>query len=270
MIPITIENLMFAYPSGVAALNNVSLLIAPGESVALIGQNGAGKTTLARHLNGLLKPTAGDVRIGDWSTRDHSVAQLARRVGYVFQQPEHQIFKRTVRDEVAFGPRNLGYDEQKAAALIDAALHRTNLTAHATEHPHDLMPSLRKLVTIAAVLAMDTPIVVLDEPTTGQDAAGVRRIGSIIRDLIDTGRTVITISHDIDFCADYCERFVVMSQGRVLLDGAPRDVFAKPDLLAQAAVEPPQLTRLAQRLDLPTVWQVGPLLDALNVPRSAS
>lgn len=270
MIPITIDNLMFAYPSGVVALNNVSLAVVPGESVALIGQNGAGKTTLARHLNGLLKPAAGDVLIGDWNTRDHTVAQLARRVGYVFQQPEHQIFKRTVRDEVAFGPRNLGYNDQKMAMLIDAALERTHLTDHAAQHPHDLMPSLRKLVTIAAVLAMDTPIVVLDEPTTGQDAAGVRRIGAIVRDLIHGGRTVITISHDIDFCADVCDRFVALEQGRVLLDGDARHVFGQPDVLAQSAVEPPQLTRLARRLSLPTVWQVDPLLDALDAQRSAS
>ncbi len=263
MIPITIDNLSFTYPSGVTAIDDVSLAIQPGESVALIGQNGAGKTTLARHLNGLLKPTRGSVRIGDLDTRRATVAQLARRVGYVFQHPEHQIFKRRVRDEVAFGPRNLGMEHNELEARVQQALEATGISHLADEHPHDLIPSLRKRVAIASVLAMDTPIVVLDEPTTGQDAPGITLIGAIIERLIAAGRTVITISHDIDFCADHCARIVVLGNGRVLLDGPREVVFAQPAILAQTAVEPPQLTRLAARLGLHPVWAIEPLLDAL-------
>lgn len=263
MIPITISNVSFTYPSGVQALRDVSLEIAPGESVALIGQNGAGKTTLARHLNGLLQPTSGTVTIGDWTTREHTVARLARRVGYVFQHPEHQIFKRTVRDEIAVGPRNLGFDAEHTAQVIEQALAATGLTAFAEHHPHDLMPALRKRVTLASVLAMETPIVVLDEPTTGQDALGLRLIGAIVAQLVAEGRTVVMISHDIDFCADHCRRLVVLSEGRVLLDGPPATVFARPDLLVQSAVEPPQLARLAERLGLSPAWQIDPLLDSL-------
>ncbi|HEX6289675.1 MAG TPA: ATP-binding cassette domain-containing protein, partial [Herpetosiphonaceae bacterium] len=233
------------------------------ERVALIGQNGAGKTTLARQLNGLLQPTSGAVTIGDWDTRTHTVAQLARHVGYVFQYPEHQIFKRSVRDEIAVGPRNLGFDAEHLAAAVDAALHVTGLTEMAERHPHDLMPALRKRVALASVLAMETPIVVLDEPTTGQDVLGLRLIGEIVEQLGAAGRTVIMISHDIDFCAAHCQRLIVLSEGRVLLDGPPEIVFARPDLLAQSAVEPPQLARLAERLGLPLVWRSEPLLDAL-------
>jgi energy-coupling factor transport system ATP-binding protein len=263
MIPLVLEQVGFTYPGGVTALRNISLRIAPGESVALIGQNGAGKTTLARHLNGLLQPTTGSVLIGDWDTRRHTVAQLARRVGYVFQHPEHQIFKRTVRDELMFGPRNLGFTSERIQAAITHALAATELTAFADYHPHDLPSALRKRVTLASVLAMDTPIIVLDEPTTGQDAQGVWLIGAILMELKAAGHTVIIISHDIDFCADHCERLIVLGGGQVLLDGTPQAVFARADILAQTAVEPPQLTRLAGQLGLPLVWQVEPLLDAL-------
>lgn len=263
MIPIELQHVAFTYPGGVSALHDIALTIPPGQSVALIGQNGAGKTTLARHLNGLLHPTSGAVLIGDWNTRAKTVAQLAHRVGYVFQHPEHQIFKRSVREEVAFGPRNLGFDAARVTALVEAALAATGIVDLADAHPHDLMPALRKRVTLASVLAMDTPIVVLDEPTTGQDAPGLALIGSVVDRLVAAGRTVITISHDIDFCADHCARIVVLGDGRVLLDGPREVVFAQPEVLAQTAVEPPQLARLAQRLGVSLAWQIEPLLDEL-------
>lgn len=263
MIPITLSHVSFTYPDGVTALRDLSLSIAPGECVALIGQNGAGKTTLARQLNGLLQPTSGSVLIGDWETGTHTVAQLARRVGYVFQHPEHQLFKRTVRDEVSVGPRNLGFVPERVEELVASALEATELSALVDRHPHDLMPALRKRVALASVLAMDTPILVLDEPTMGQDERGLRLIGALLARLKAAGRTVVVISHDIDFCAEHCERLLVLGGGTVLLDGPLDRVFARPDLLAQTAVELPQLTRLAERLGLPLVWQPAPLLDAL-------
>lgn len=269
-MPIEVTNVDFRYPSGVAALVGVSVRIAPGESVALLGQNGAGKTTLARHLNGLLRPTSGVVRVGDWNTAEHTVAQLARRVGYVFQHPDHQIFKRTVRDEVSFGPRNLGFDAAALAASVDRALEATQLSAFADRHPHDLLPSQRKAVAIASVLAMETPVVVLDEPSSGQDAAGIGMIGAIVDGLVAEGRTVVMITHDIDFCADHCQRSIIMSGGRVVLDGPTDEAWSQRDILEHSAITPPQLARLSQRLGLPPQSQVEPFLDQLQGARQGS
>jgi energy-coupling factor transport system ATP-binding protein len=229
-----------------------------------MGQNGAGKTTLARHLNGLLRPTAGTVLVGDWSTRERTVAEMARRVGYVFQHPEHQIFKRNVRDEVEFGPRNLRWPAARVADSARLALAVTGLTEHAERHPHDLLPAQRKLVALASILAMETPIVVLDEPTSGQDATGIELIGAIIEDLRAEGRTIITISHDPDFCAEHSDRLLVLKDGQVLVDGPPEFVFARGELLAESAVALPQITRLAERMSLPVTWELEPLLQVLS------
>jgi energy-coupling factor transport system ATP-binding protein len=248
---ITVSDLSFTYPSGVEALRGVSLSIAAGEAVAILGENGAGKTTLVKHLNSLLRPTAGRVAVGEWDTSDHSVAQLAARVGYVFQNPDDQLFERTVQAEVAFGPRNLGRPDGEVRAAVAEALEQVGLQDHAGDHPYDLHLSQRKLLALAAILAMRTPIVVLDEPTTGQDARGVARIGEIVEALKAAGRTVIAISHDVDFCAEHFGRAVIMAGGQVVADGPASEVFARADVLRQTAVEPPQLARLAATLGLP-------------------
>ncbi len=245
---LTIEALHFSYPSGVEALRGVSLAIAPGEQVAIVGQNGAGKTTLVKHLNGLLRPTLGSVSIGDWLTTGRSVAQLARRVGYVFQNPDDQLFKSTVRDEVRVGPLNLGFPPERVAQQIEAALELLGLTGEAGTNPYDLTPTWRKRVAIAAVVAMDTPILVLDEPTTGQDYRSVQHLAGVIRSLKAQGRTIVAISHDIDFVAENFERVVVMGQGQVLLDGPAGQVLGQEDILNSTYVQPPQLTRLGCRL----------------------
>jgi energy-coupling factor transport system ATP-binding protein len=245
---IDIKDLHFTYPTGVQALQGVSLSIAPGEQVAIVGQNGAGKTTLVRHLNGLLQPTSGEVIIGGWDTRKYSVAKLASRVGYVFQNPDEQLFSRDVRTEVAFGPRNLGFNAEQVQGRVDEALGMAELTDKKETNPYDLSPAWRKMVAIASVIAMDTPIVVFDEPTTGQDAASIARIVNVIKVLRERGRTVITITHDIDFCAENFERVVVMSQGTILLDGRTNDVLGQVEILATTFVDPPQLTRLGMRL----------------------
>ncbi len=246
-----IDNIGFTYPGGVEALRDVSINIAAGEAVAIIGENGAGKTTLVKHMNGLLKPTRGRVTVGDWDTREHSVAKMAARVGFVFQNPDDQIVERTVGDEVAFGPRKLGQAAPDAMANAAAALEMVDLAAEAKTHPYDLTAPQRKLVTLASVLAMRTPVVIFDEPTMGQDAHGVALIGNIIETLKSERRTVIIITHDIDFCAAHFERVVAMADGRVLADGPAADVLSRADLLATTNVEPPQLVRLAQAIGLP-------------------
>ena len=262
---IEISNLQFTYPSGVTALRGISLTINSGEQVAIVGQNGAGKTTLVKHLNGLLQPTSGYVRIEDWDTKEHSVAKLAHRVGYVFQNPDEQLFSKNVGTEVAFGPKNLGRSGEQVQALVKDALSLTELSDKTETNPYDLSPTWRKMVAIASIIAMDTPIVIFDEPTTGQDAANIARIANVIKTLRERGRTIITITHDIDFCAENFERVIAMSQGQVLLDGKANDVFSQEAALATTFVDPPQLTRLGERLGFEhTVKNQAEFLAALK------
>jgi energy-coupling factor transport system ATP-binding protein len=249
-VEIRISDLAYTYPSGVAALRGVSLLISQGEQVAIVGQNGAGKTTLVKHLNGLLRPASGRILFNGEDTGHRTVAQLAALVGYVFQNPDDQLFQSKVEAEVLFGPKNLGWDLKRAEMHARAALLQVGLDKAAERHPYDLSPGERKRVALASVLAMDTPVVVLDEPTTGQDYAGVQRISEIIDGLKLAGKTVVTITHDIDFCAEHFERAIVMSEGQVLLDGPVRSVLSQAEVLARTYVEPPQLMRLAQRLGM--------------------
>ena len=245
---IEIRDLYFTYPAGVEALRGISLNIDSGEQVAIVGQNGAGKTTLVKHLNGLLLPTRGQVLIGDWDTTKHSVAKLAKRVGYVFQNPDEQLFSKNVGMEVAFGPRNLGFNGEQVQGLVKDALARTELSDKTETNPYDLSLTWRKMVALASVIAMDTPIVIFDEPTTGQDAMNITRIAHVIKALRERGKTVITITHDIDFCAENFERVIAMAQGKVLLDGKTNEVLAQDEILATTYVDPPQLTRLGKRL----------------------
>jgi energy-coupling factor transport system ATP-binding protein len=250
---LVVEALVHVYrDGGVRALDGVALRIGGGERVALVGQNGSGKTTFVRHLNGLLRPTDGRVTLDGMDAATLTVAQLARRVGLVFQDPDRQVFAGTVGDEVAFGPRNLGV---RGAALRDAvasALEATGLQGEERTNPYDLGGSRRKLLALASVLAMRTPILVLDEPTTGQDARGIERVRSVIESAATEGRTVIAISHDMRFVAEAFERVVVMRAGRVILDGGPAEVFgaASWDALRSTYLEPPLPALVGNRLGL--------------------
>ena len=203
--------------------------------------------------------------IGDWDTKEHSVAKLARRVGYVFQNPDEQLFSKNVGVEVAFGPRNLGYEGEQAKALVKDALALTELSDKTELNPYDLSATWRKMVALASVIAMDTDILIFDEPTTGQDAVNITRIANVIRTLRERGKTVITITHDIDFCAENFERVIALSQGKVLLDGKANDVLGQEKILATTYVEPPQLTRLGKRLGFKeTVRNQEEFLNALK------
>jgi energy-coupling factor transport system ATP-binding protein len=262
---IQISDLHFIYPTGVEALRGISLGIDSGEQVAIVGQNGAGKTTLVKHLNGLLQPTNGKVLIGDSDTKEHSVAQLARHVGYVFQNPDEQLFSKNIGIEVAFGPKNLGYSSERVQALVKDALAMTELSDKTETNPYDLSATWRKMVALASIIAMDTDIVIFDEPTTGQDAVNVARIANVIKNLRERGKTIITITHDIDFCAENFERVIALSQGKVLLDGKANEVLGQEEILATTYVDPPQLTRLGKRLGFKeTVRNQEEFLNALR------
>ena len=253
MAELRVEGLVHVYPEGeVRALDGVDLRIAPGERVAIIGQNGSGKTTLVGHLNGLLRPTAGRVLVDGTDAAELTVAQLAARVGLVFQDPDRQIFAGSVRTEVEFGPRNLGRSRSEVAAATEQALEATGLAGEARTNPYDLGGSRRKLLALASVLAMRTPVLVLDEPTTGQDARGVERVRALLDSVAREGRTVIAISHDMRFVAESFERVVVMRAGRVILDGTPGEVFGASswEALRSSFLEPPLAAVVGDRMRL--------------------
>ena len=246
------KGLVHVYPGGTRAVDSVDLVIRRGERIAIIGQNGSGKTTLVRHFNGLLRPTEGTVLVDGVDAAGRRVASLAASVGLAFQDPDRQIFAARVRAEVAFGPRNLGRRGADLDRAVDEALLATGLDGEAGTNPYDLGYSRRKLLALASILAMATPAVVLDEPTTGQDARGVARIQRVVTSLAEQGRTVIAISHDMRFVAETFERIVVMGSGRILLDGTPGEVFAEAawPTLASTYLEPPLAARVGARLGL--------------------
>lgn len=245
---VVFEDVWFSY-GDIDALRGLSFRIGPG-CTCLIGQNGAGKSTAVKHLNGLLTPDAGRVLIEGRDTRTARVAQLAHTVGLSFQNPDDQLFHSSVRKEVSYGPRNLGYDEERVEALTQAALERFDLKAVADKHPYDLGLARRKRVAVASVLAMDTDIVVLDEPTGGQDRRGVALLGDVIGSLVDAGKTVITVTHDIGFARDHADRIIALRGGELLLEGPPRTVFGQADILAETHVQPPVATALGLELGL--------------------
>ena len=249
---ILVEGVVFDYPRGVRALDGIDLRIDGGERVVIVGQNGSGKSTLVRQFNGLLRPTAGSVSIDGRPVGRRHVAELAREVGLAFQNPDRQIFAGTVRAEVAFGPQNLGLGEAERDAAVERALATVGLADDEATNPYDLGFSRRKLLALASILAMDTPIVILDEPTTGQDARGIDRIQRIVADLSAAGRTVIAVSHDMRFVAESFERVIVMRAGRIVLDGTPAEAFAEAawPTLASTYLEPPLAARVGARLGL--------------------
>ena len=262
---IEVDGLVHVYPGGTRAVDGVDLRVAAGERLAIVGQNGSGKSTLVRHFNGLLRPTEGTVRIDGVDAIGLRVAQLAARVGLAFQDPDRQIFAGRVRTEVAFGPRNLGVHGAELDAAVERALRSAGLEADADANPYDLGYSRRKLLALASILAMETPIVVLDEPTTGQDAAGVARVQAIVAALGIEGRTVVAISHDMRFVAESFERVVVMRAGQVILDGTPAEVFGEPSwpALASTYLEPPLPARVGARLGLGPTPTEAALVGAL-------
>jgi energy-coupling factor transport system ATP-binding protein len=266
MTTLALEGVGFVYPDGTRALAGVDLTIGPGEVVAIIGQNGSGKSTLVRHLDGLLRPTEGRVLHDGADIRGTRVAALSGTVGIVFQNPDRQIFAGRVKHEVAFGPRMLGRTAEQVATAARAALEAVGLTGTEDTNPYDLGYSRRKLLTLASVLAMETPVVVLDEPTTGQDAPGIARIQAVIGDLRSRGRTVIAISHDMRFVAETFERVVVMASGRMVLDGEPTKVFAEDawPTLASTYLEPPLAARIGARLGLGSTPTEPGLVEALE------
>ena len=248
---VKVENVHFSYPSGVEALKGVSLSIGSGERIALLGRNGAGKSTLVRHMNGLLRPSSGQVLVNGTNTRKISVARCARHVGIVFQNIRNQLFARTVREEVRFGPRNLGYTPERIEQLVDQALEALQLSDAADEHPYDLPAPRRRLVAIATALAMDVDLLLLDEPTAGLDNPSIELLSKLIASLVDKGKSVLVVSHDIDFCFENLNRIVLVQDGLITLDHMANQLSAQQRELLDTQVDLPVNERAIDQLGLP-------------------
>ena len=242
-----IENLDFSYLADVPVLKNLNMKL-DKRPTAIIGQNGAGKTTLVKLLKGLLKPVSGTIYFHGEDISGKTVAMLAGNVGYVFQNPDDQIFKYNVMDEILFGPLNIGMDSERAKKEAERALELTGLKGKEKENPYDLELYERKMTAIASVLAMDTDVLILDEPTIAQDWKGRQIIGGIIRSLAERGKLVIAILHDMDFVAENFERVIIMAHGRMLADGTAKEVFAQEEALKKARLQKPYVMQLCEAL----------------------
>ncbi len=241
---IRVNDVSFAYCDSVAALQNISFEISTGERVALAGHNGSGKSTLVKHLNGLLKPSAGKVWIDGKDTTTAKTAQLASQVALLFQNPDNQICKRTVWDEVVFGPKNLGYPKKRIESLTEEALTLFELTPFKKNNPHDFGYSERKRIAIASIVAMDTPVLVFDEPTAGLDPHEISLLITTFEKLQDENKTVIVISHDMDFVAENITRIISLAEGRKVFDGSVRDLFRKQEIVKACGLRQPQIVQL--------------------------
>ena len=245
---VRVEDLWHSYDDGPSVLAGVNLSVESGDFLAIVGQNGSGKTTLVKHFNGLLRPTHGRVLVLGQDTTGQSVGQLAQTVGYLFQNPDHQIFAPTVWEEVAFGPRNLGFSEGEVAARTTEALALFGLGDQADTPPAVLGYGLRRKVTLAAVWAMRPQILVLDEPTVGLDWRNTRALMEGVTDLNSQGHTIILVTHDMKLVAEFARRVLVLGEGRTLAYGPTRQLFQQDAILRQAFLAPPPITALAQRM----------------------
>lgn len=246
-VPIlALRDVTHAYADGTVALRGVSLSLHRGDYALIIGQNGAGKSTLLKHCLNLLIPSSGEVRIDDVPLSTYSVSELARRIGYVPQNPDRQIFNPTVEAEVAFSLTPLNLPPEETARRVDRALEALNLTAHRHVHPFSLSKGDRARVVIAAVLVMEPEVLIFDEPTTGQDEAGARAILDLTRRLHDAGRTIVVVTHHLHLMPGYARRAIVMGGGRVLLDAPIREAYHAVPVLEQTFLVPTQAVSLAR------------------------
>ncbi|MEQ2636812.1 ABC transporter ATP-binding protein [Paratractidigestivibacter faecalis] len=243
---VELSGVNFSYPSGGASVNDLEMRVYPGELVGIVGQNGAGKTTLTKLLNGLLRPSSGSVRIAGMDTHDVPTSAIAARCATLFQNPDRQICKDTVLEEVAFGLTLHGVGDQEARRRAAAAAERFGLPLD--ESPFSLSRGQRQMVALASVVVLDPEVVLLDEPTSGLDYRECMTVMETVREMAERGCAVIMVCHDMEVVSDFAERLVVMANGRILARGVAEEVFADEELMRAAYVEPPQVVALAAEL----------------------
>jgi energy-coupling factor transport system ATP-binding protein len=242
------ENVQYSYPSKVEALKGISLTIKDGEFVAIMGQNGAGKSTFVKHFNGLLKPTKGTVRIDGVETTKSSVASLARNVGFVFQNPDHQLFSETVEEEISFALKNFGFEQKVIEDRVTWALELLSLSQYRKTSPFLLSGGERKRVALASVLAWDPKTLILDEPTIGQDHEQKEKLRQFIMQMQTQKKTVVTVTHDVEFVAECNPRVVLMKEGKVVADGIGREILTDPAMLELSSIVLPQIAQVFNKL----------------------
>lgn len=261
---VEVQGVSFSYPSGVKALDGVSLTIHRGEFVAIMGENGAGKTTLVKHFNGLLRPSVGGIKVDGKDISHLSVANLSRRVGLVFQNPDDQLFSESVEEEIAFALRNFGFEKEVVDKRVDWALNLLDVERYRKSSPFALSGGERKRVALASVLAWDPEIIVLDEPTIGQDYAQKERLRHFLMQLRTQGKTTVIVTHDVEFVADCEPRIVLMADGKIVADGPIRKIVTDEASMRRASVSPPEITKVFSRLS-----GYGLPLDVLDVDEAA-
>lgn len=250
MSKLEFKNVSFTYPNGFKAINDLNLVVNSSEKVAIVGQNGAGKSTCAKLMNGLLRPNFGEILLDGNNTKDMTTAQISRKVGYVFQNPNDQIFNSTVYDEVAFSLRALKVDEDEMDRRVRQACEICELSEYLDDHPYDLPFSTRKFITIAITIANDCDIFIFDEPTAGQDAYSMSCLKRVIDHLHDLNKTIITITHDMEFVVENFDRVVVMSNKEIIKDADKKEVFDEDEILQKAYIQPPVVKRLCNSINL--------------------
>ncbi len=261
---IEFRDVTFVHQNGVKALDRVNFRVDQGETVAIVGENGAGKTTLVKHVTGLLKPTSGSVLVNGQDTTKASTAQLSRTVGVAFQNPDHQLFSESVQEEMAFALRNFGFSPELVEQRVKWGLELFGLEEYRESSPLVLSGGEKKRLTLACILAWDPEVVILDEPTVGQDAIQKEKLAGTVKLLASTGKTVILVSHDIEFLWPLQPRAVVMKAGRIVADGPARTLMLEKTVLEGARVTQPQLVSFYQALEeRPPV----PFVDALDARR---
>jgi energy-coupling factor transport system ATP-binding protein len=232
------------------AIEDINLEIYEGEVLAIIGSNGAGKTTLIKHMNGLLKPTIGDVYVEGLNTKNVTVAELSRKVGIVFQNADYQLFAQTVYDEIAFALKNFGFEEEEIKKRVDNVLEFFSLKQYVENSPLLLSGGEKKRVALASVLVYDPKVLILDEPTIGLDFVQKKNLKNLISNMKNRNKTIIIVTHDLDFVAEIAERVVVMKNGRILRIDSSREIFYDEDLLTNADLITPSIVRITKGLGI--------------------
>lgn len=249
-VHLSVKNLSYVYPDGTHALRNVNMDIEKGQKVAIMGPNGAGKSTLFSHFNGLTEPTSGYLELEDKKMEydKNSLLEIRQKVGIVFQDPNDQLFAPTVKEDVAFGPMNLGLNYEEVERRVDEALKMVGMQDYKDKTPHHLSGGQQKRVAIAGIVAMRPEIMILDEPTAGLDPQGVDKVLNILNKLNEEGMTIVISSHDIEMVNSFAEKIFVLNEGEIIDSGDTHQIFSNKELLKQAHLKAPITTEILYAL----------------------